>query len=85
MAYLCFHPLPVPMAARITKYLNKYVHRGLCLIYMFSFLFLELSVSQKNAKNQYALLPGITVTVLASHVSSVIGNFRCSGRLDLHV
>jgi hypothetical protein len=27
------------MVARITKYLNKYVHRGLCLIYMFSFYF----------------------------------------------
>jgi hypothetical protein len=40
---------------------------------------------QKNAKNQYALLPGISVTVLASHFSSVIGNFRSSGRLDLHV
>jgi hypothetical protein len=22
--YLCFHPLPIPMVARITKYLNKY-------------------------------------------------------------
>jgi hypothetical protein len=32
--YQCFHPLPVPMAARITKYLNKYVRRGICLIYM---------------------------------------------------
>jgi hypothetical protein len=32
--YLCFHSLPVPMAARITKYLNKYVRTGLCLIYM---------------------------------------------------
>jgi hypothetical protein len=31
-----FHPLPVPMAARITKYLNKYVRRGICLIYMSS-------------------------------------------------
>jgi hypothetical protein len=37
--YLCFHPLPVPMAARITKYLNKYVRRGICLIYMSSFYF----------------------------------------------
>jgi hypothetical protein len=46
---------------------------------------LELFVSQKNAKNQYALLPGISITVLASHFSSVIGNFRSSGRLDLHV
>jgi hypothetical protein len=27
MVYLCVHPLPVPMAARITKYLNKYVRR----------------------------------------------------------
>ncbi len=60
------------MAARITKYLTKYVRRGLCLIYV-EFLFLEPFVSQKNAKNQYALLPGISVTVLASHFSSVIG------------
>jgi hypothetical protein len=29
--YLCFHPLPIPMVARITKYLNKYVRRGICL------------------------------------------------------
>jgi hypothetical protein len=35
-----FSPLPVPMAARITKYLNKYVRRGICLIYMSNFLFL---------------------------------------------
>jgi hypothetical protein len=43
------------------------------------------SVSQKNAKNQYAVLPGISVRVLASHFSSVIGNFRSSGWLDLHI
>ena len=36
-------------------------------------------------RHQYALLPGISVTVLVSHFSSVIGNFRSSGRLDLHV
>ena len=84
MVYLCFHPLPVPMAAPITKYINKYVRRALCLIYVY-FLFLEPFVSQKNAKNQYALLPGISVTVLASHFSSVIGNLRSSGKLDLHV
>jgi hypothetical protein len=53
-------------------------------IYVY-FLFLDPFVSQKNAKNQYALLPGIYVTVLASHFSSVIDNFRSSGRLDLHV
>jgi hypothetical protein len=40
--YLCFHPLPVPMVARITKYLNKYVRRGICLIYMSSFYFWRL-------------------------------------------
>ena len=73
------------MAARITKYLNKYVRRGLCLIYMSSFLFLEPSISQKNAKNQNAVLPGIFVTVLASHFSSVIGISRSSGWLDLHI
>ena len=46
---------------------------------------LAFVVGQKIAKNQYALLPGISVTVLASHFSSEIGNFRSSGRLDLHV
>jgi hypothetical protein len=45
----------------------------------------EPSVSQKNSKKQCAVLPGIFVTVLASHFSSVIGNFRSSGWLDLHV
>jgi hypothetical protein len=45
----------------------------------------ELSVSQKNTKNQYSVLPGISVRVLASHFSSVIGNFRSSEWLDLHV
>jgi hypothetical protein len=44
-------------------------------------LFLEPSISQKNAKNQCAVLSGISVTVLASHFSSVIGNFRSSGWL----
>ena len=73
------------MTARITKYLNKYVRRVLCLIYMFSFLFLEPFVSSKNAKNQYPFLPGISVTVLASHFSYEIGNVRSSRRLDLHV
>ena len=33
-----FSPLPVPMAARITKYLNKYVRRCICLIHMSSFI-----------------------------------------------
>jgi hypothetical protein len=48
-------------------------------------LTVEPFVSQKNAKNQKALLPGISVTVLASHFCPVIGNYRSSGRLDLHV
>jgi hypothetical protein len=47
------------------------------------FLFLEPSVCQKNTKNQYAVLPGMSVRVLVSHFSSVIGNFRSSGWLDL--
>jgi hypothetical protein len=41
---------------------------------MFSFYFWNPSLSRKNAKNQYALLPGISVTVLASHFGSVIDN-----------
>jgi hypothetical protein len=43
------------------------------------------SLTLYNAINQYAVLPGISVTVLASHFSSIIGNFRSSGLLDLHV
>jgi hypothetical protein len=46
--YLCFHPLPVPMAARITKYLNKYVRRGLCLIYISSFYFWSPPLARKS-------------------------------------
>ena len=49
-------------------------------IYVY-FLFLEPPVSQKNAKNQCTVLPGISVTVLASHFSSVIGNFGPPGGL----
>ena len=45
-----FSPLPVPMAARITKYLNKYVRRVLCLIYMFSFYFWSPSLTRKLRK-----------------------------------
>jgi hypothetical protein len=62
---------PVPMGARITKYINKYVRRDLCLIYISIFLFLEPSVSQKNAKNQCAVLPGISVTVHGCTASNV--------------
>ena len=80
-----FSPLPVPMAARITKYLNKYVRRGLCLIYMSSFYFWSPPLARKMRKTNMRYYPEYPVTVLASHFSSVIGNFRSSGRLDLHV
>jgi hypothetical protein len=55
--YLCFHPLPVPMAARITKYLNKYVCRDLCLIYMFSFYFWNASLARKMRKTNMRYYP----------------------------
>jgi hypothetical protein len=42
-----FSPRAGPHGARITKYLNKYVRRGLCLIYMFSFYFWSPSLAQK--------------------------------------
>ena len=45
-----FSPLPVPMAARITKYLNKYVRRVLCLIYMSSFYFWSPPLAKKMRK-----------------------------------
>jgi hypothetical protein len=57
MVYLCFHPLPVPMAARITKYLNKYVRRVLCLIYMFSFYFWSPSLARKMQKTNMCYYP----------------------------
>jgi hypothetical protein len=43
-----FSPLFGPTAARITKYLNKYVRRDLCLIYMFSLYFWSPSLARKN-------------------------------------
>ena len=57
MVYLCFHFLPVPMAARITKYLNKYVRRAICLIYMFSFYFWSPSLARKMRKTNMRYYP----------------------------
>ena len=54
-----------PHGARITKYLNKYVRNGLCLIYMFSFYFWSPSLAQKKRKTnmryypEYPSRPGI--------------------------
>jgi hypothetical protein len=52
-----FHPLPIPMAARITKYLNKYVRRGICLIYMSSVYFLSPSFARKIRKTNMRYYP----------------------------
>ena len=52
-----FSPLPVPMAGRITKYINKYVRRGLCLIYMFSFYFWSSSLARKMRKTNMRYYP----------------------------
>jgi hypothetical protein len=38
------------MSARITKYLNKYVRRGLCLIYISSFYFWSPPLARKMRK-----------------------------------
>jgi hypothetical protein len=45
-----FSPRAGSHGARITKYLNKYVRRGLCLIYMFSFYFWSPSLARKMRK-----------------------------------
>jgi hypothetical protein len=55
--YQCFHPLPVPMATRITKYLNKYVRRDICLIYMSSFYFWIPPLARKMQKNNMRYYP----------------------------
>jgi hypothetical protein len=52
-----FSPLSVPMAAQITKYLNKYVRRGLCLIYMFIFYFWSPSLARKMRKTNMHYYP----------------------------
>jgi hypothetical protein len=54
--YLCFHPLPIPMVARITKYLNKYVRMGICLIYMSSFYFWSPSFARKNVQTFWGII-----------------------------
>jgi hypothetical protein len=54
---LCFHPLPVPMSAGITKYLNKYVRRGLCLIYISSFYFWSPTFARKIRKTNMLYYP----------------------------
>jgi hypothetical protein len=46
-----------PMAALITKYHNKYVCRGLCLIYMFSFYFWSPSLARKMRKSKMRYYP----------------------------
>jgi hypothetical protein len=53
MVFYFVHPLPVPMAALITKYLNKYVRRGICLIYMSSFHFWSPQFARKIPKTNY--------------------------------
>jgi hypothetical protein len=55
--YICFHSLPVPMAARITKYVNKYVRRGICLIYMSSFYFWSPPLARKMRKTNVLYYP----------------------------
>jgi hypothetical protein len=52
----CFQPLPISMAARITKYLNKYVRRGICLIYMSSFYFWSPSFARKIRKTNMLIV-----------------------------
>jgi hypothetical protein len=58
--YLCLHPLPVPMGARISKYLNKYVRRGLCLIYISSFYFWSPPLPRKMRKTNVLYYPKLS-------------------------
>jgi hypothetical protein len=48
---------PIPMVARITKYLNKYVCMGICLIYMSSFYFWSPSFARKIRKTNMRYYP----------------------------
>jgi hypothetical protein len=49
--------LLLPMAARITKYLNKYVRSGICLIYMSSFYFWSPPLARKMRKTNVRYYP----------------------------
>jgi hypothetical protein len=51
------HSLPVHMSARITKYLNKYVRSGLCLIYISSFYFWSPPLARKMRKTNVRYYP----------------------------
>jgi hypothetical protein len=48
---------PMEWSTRITKYLNKYVRRGFCLIYMFSFYFWSPSLARKMRKTKKRYYP----------------------------
>jgi hypothetical protein len=79
---LCFHPLPVPMAARITKYLNKYVRRVICLIYMSSFYFWSPPLARKMRKTNVLCYSEVCQAILEagrgrklSHNGCTAGNF----------
>jgi hypothetical protein len=73
ITYLCFHPLPVPMAALITKYLNKYVRRVLCLIFMFSFYFWSPSLARKMRKSRGVLTILLYIFITQRHVQTFWG------------
>jgi hypothetical protein len=62
------------MAARITKYINKYVHRGLCLIYMFSFYFWSPPLARKMRKTNMRYYPVLLyIFIKQRHVQTFWG------------
>jgi hypothetical protein len=71
--YQCFQPLPISMAARITKYLNKYVRRGICLIYMSSFYFWSPSFARKIRKTNMPRLWFFTSDLLHRSYGMIYG------------
>jgi hypothetical protein len=72
--YLCFHPLPVPMAARITKYLNNFVRRDLYLIYISSLYFWSPPLARKMRKTNVLYMETGSERKL-SHNGCTAGNF----------
>jgi hypothetical protein len=62
------------MAARITKYLNKYVRRALCLIYISSFYFWNPPLARKIRKNTVLYYPELEWSTVNSYQAEALTN-----------
>jgi hypothetical protein len=89
--YFWLDPLPVRMAARKTKYLNKYVRRGLCLIYISSFYFWspplarKMRIKQRHVQTFWGIIH-VCQAILETGSGPKLSHNGCTAaNFDLHV